>query len=82
VCSSSQSCSLRVNLDMGKTLYSLQMMRDKKIADTVVRNSMIPEELGRVSYLFSDKTGTLTCNVRAAALDHLRLAYMCSLLRG
>lgn len=54
--------SMRVNLDMGKTLYSFFIMRDKKIQDTIVRNSSIPEELGRISYLFSDKTGTLTQN--------------------
>lgn len=54
--------SLRVNLDMGKTLYSLFIMKDKKIEGTVVRSSTIPEELGRISYLLSDKTGTLTQN--------------------
>lgn len=54
--------SLRVNLDMGKSVYSMQIMRDQNIPDTVVRTSTIPEELGRIGYLLSDKTGTLTQN--------------------
>ncbi len=55
--------SMRVNLDLGKTLSSILIMRDQQIKDTVVRSSTIPEELGRITYLFSDKTGTLTRNV-------------------
>ncbi|KZT00633.1 phospholipid-translocating P-type ATPase [Laetiporus sulphureus 93-53] len=54
--------SLRVNLDMGKTVYAQQIMSDKEIPNTIVRTSTLPEELGRIEYLLSDKTGTLTQN--------------------
>jgi phospholipid-translocating ATPase len=54
--------SLRVNLDMGKSVYSWFIQRDPGIAGAVVRTSTIPEELGRIEYLLTDKTGTLTQN--------------------
>ncbi|XP_070131993.1 probable phospholipid-transporting ATPase IIB isoform X4 [Equus przewalskii] len=54
--------SLRVNLDMGKAAYGWMIMRDENIPGTVVRTSTIPEELGRLVYLLTDKTGTLTQN--------------------
>ncbi|KAJ2961418.1 hypothetical protein NQ176_g11000 [Zarea fungicola] len=54
--------SLRVNLDMGKTAYGRFIQRDPGIPGAVVRTSTIPEDLGRIEYLLSDKTGTLTQN--------------------
>ncbi|XP_048405803.1 probable phospholipid-transporting ATPase IIA isoform X2 [Stegostoma tigrinum] len=54
--------SIRVNLDMGKMVYSLMIRKDSKIPGTLVRASTIPEQLGRISYVLTDKTGTLTKN--------------------
>jgi phospholipid-translocating ATPase len=54
--------SLRVNLDLGKSVYSWFIQRDADICGAVVRTSTIPEDLGRIEYLLSDKTGTLTQN--------------------
>ena len=54
--------ALRVNLDVSKSWLSYSISKDKSIPETIARNSTIPEELGRISYIFSDKTGTLTKN--------------------
>lgn len=54
--------SLRVNLDLAKLYYSYMINNDEKIEGSIARNSNIPEDLGRLSYLITDKTGTLTQN--------------------
>ncbi|XP_028819924.1 putative phospholipid-transporting ATPase IIB isoform X3 [Denticeps clupeoides] len=63
--------SLRVNLDMGKSAYGWMIMKDENIPGTVVRTSTIPEELGRLVYLLTDKTGTLTQNEMVFRRLHL-----------
>ena len=54
--------SVRINLDLAKLWYSHGINTDDEIAGTIARNSNIPEELGRIQFLISDKTGTLTQN--------------------
>jgi len=41
----------------------LDMYYDKTDTPAVCRTSSLVEELGQIEYVFSDKTGTLTCNI-------------------
>jgi phospholipid-translocating ATPase len=63
--------SLRVNLDLGKTWYAHDITKDQEIPGVIVRTSTISEELGRIQYLLSDKTGTLTRNEMELKRVHL-----------
>lgn len=47
---------------MGRVAYCQMIQRDIEIAGTLARTTTIPEDLGRIAYLLTDKTGTLTKN--------------------
>ena len=60
--------SLYVVLEMIKIGQAWLIGKDMDIYDpetgySLCRNSDLIEEMGQVEFIFSDKTGTLTCNV-------------------
>lgn len=63
--------SLRVNLEIGRVAYSYMICHDFEMPGTIVRTTTIPEDLGRIAYLLTDKTGTLTRNEMVFKRIHL-----------
>ena len=49
-------------MDFAKLSFSHKINTDADIEGTLARNSTIPEELGRIQFILTDKTGTLTQN--------------------
>jgi phospholipid-translocating ATPase len=55
--------SMKVNHDLSRLYYSSRINSDKDILGCQARNSGVCEDLGRIQYFLTDKTGTLTKNV-------------------
>jgi P-type E1-E2 ATPase len=61
--------SLYVTMEIQKVFFKLfmdsdvQMYHSETDTPALARTSNLSEELGGVQYVFSDKTGTLTCNI-------------------
>lgn len=55
--------SLKTNLEAMKTINSTIIDNNSRCNNAQARNMNIPEQLGRINYIFTDKTGTLTSNI-------------------
>ena len=55
--------SLLVTLEMVRLIQGFFIVYDTSMRQPSVQSSNLNEELGQIHHVFSDKTGTLTCNV-------------------
>lgn len=63
--------SLRITVDWARYCYGRYISGDERIEGAMMRSNGLPEELGRVSYFLTDKTGTLTKNEMEMKKIHL-----------
>ena len=74
--------SLYVTLEVVKSIqgrliqWDSQMYSDEQDTPALARTSNLNEDLGQIDYIFSDKTGTLTCNGPCLDLSCLFLAIL------
>jgi phospholipid-translocating ATPase len=55
--------SMKVNHDISRLFYSSRINTDEDIPGCQARNGNTMEDLGRIEYFLTDKTGTLTKNI-------------------